>query len=314
VRMRTVFHAGLIGLAGLLFAPAVAGFAGGDLAYVAAVYSGGPAFVGEQRLTLFPLDTRKARDIALPFPLGYFVFSSDGKALYAETSTQVPGTRPRAGLLRIEFNPTRVSPVLGGSGFRSSFGLAVSAHQDKLLISGPHWNGARIACGVFELLVKDGSVRQILESSDCHVAEAHSYLSLSPNGTQAVAIHNRSLELIDLARGASKSLGEEFYKASWSPDGKWIAALEYSPQQRTILFDASSFTPRRMLGTTDLKWSPDSRYLLGWKWQALCGPAEVYTLEAIEVETGKSSTIASSKCELAGGVAGWLSSEIAPLK
>jgi hypothetical protein len=310
MRSRRAILASAIGSIALLPAPVSRGLDSGDFTYDAAVYSNGPAFTNQQRLILFPLGARNAKDIQLPFPLGHFAIVSGGAALYGEAGLETPGARPSPGLFKIEFNPTRVRPVPGSIGFRSSFGLAVSAHQDKLLISGSYSNGSSTTCGVFELAIGDGAIRQVLQSPDCRRASARTDLSLSPDGKQAVAIHNRSLELIDLVHRSVKPLGEGFYKAAWSPNGMWIAALEYSQQQRTILLDTSSFTQRRTLGTSELSWSPDSRYLLALKWQVLCGP-EIYTLEAIDVETGKSSIVESSRCRLVGGVPVWVSSGIA---
>jgi hypothetical protein len=120
--------------------------------------------------------------------------------------------------------------------------------------------------------------------------------------------------LIDLARGATKSLGD-LGRATWSPDGKWIAAIEWK-RKRLILLDANDFSHRRDLGSTvSAAWSPDSRYLLTWKWHFLkCGigidvepPA---SLEVLEVASGKRSLIRSSQCQLIAGPIGWFASDI----
>jgi WD40 repeat protein len=270
--------------------------------YNAAVYRSGGAFTGNQQLIVFPI-VGKEFSIPLPFALGRFTFGPDGKALYAQAFIESPGVRPSPGIFKIEFNPTRVNPVLPGSAaLGSANSLAVSKRQDKIVVS---------ACGVLELDLAEGKARKVLEGPGCHYKTAELYLSLSPEGDQAVACHNHSLELIDLIHGSTKSLGEGFQEASWSPDGKWIAALEAGGQERTILIDTSDFTKRRTLANSNAQWSPDSRYLLAWRAHALCGPY-FGTLETIDVETGKESVIESSRCKVSESTTGWISSEIKP--
>jgi hypothetical protein len=121
---------------------------------------------------------------------------------------------PRTGVLKMEFKLTRVSLVPRSSGLYPSFGLAVSADQDIILISGSYWNGISVACGVFELMVKDGRIRRVLPSTDCHAGEAWRHLSLSPDGLRAVAIHKGELESADLAHGSVKSLTQGVFQAA----------------------------------------------------------------------------------------------------
>jgi WD40 repeat protein len=268
--------------------------------------------MGQQRLRLFPFGTSTEKSIPLPFPIGNFAFASDGRTLYAQAGLGAPiSTPPRTGVLKVEFNPTRVSLVMGSNGLYPSFGLAVSAHQDKILISGSYWNGISVACGVFELMVKDRRIRRVLPSADCHAAAAWRDLSLSPDGLRAVAIHKGELELADLARGSVKSLTQGVFQAAWSPDGRWIAARETTDQERTVLFDADTLTRERTFGGSETVWSPDSRYLLAWKWHILCGPY-FFTLEKVDVETGQRTTIGSSRCKVIEGSVAWVSSNITP--
>lgn len=260
------------------------------------------------QLAVFPLEG-KAFAIPLPFPLGAFTYSPDGKALYASAGWDPGETGGPAGLLRIDFNPIRTR-VIPGSLALGVGRLAISAHQDKIIVSGAYRPGEDVACGVFELSLPDGNVRQILRQPDCHPASSWSYLSLSPDGQRAVATHNHRLELIDLVDATTKSLGDKLLMATWSPDGKWLAALENGGRERTILMDASNFIRRRILETSDLKWSPDSRYLLGWKKHDLCGP-DFGTLQMIDIESGRTTTIKSSTCKVNQNSIGWLSSELA---
>jgi hypothetical protein len=288
--------------------------------YEAAGYVSGPLL---HALRIF-LSKGNAVTIALPFRLERATFAPDGKSVYgiiADSQSDVDRDQPS--LSRIEFNPTRASSVAGTNGFIAIKSFAVSSRQDKIVISGNRQSANGRGCGVFEILVPNGDVRQIL-ISDCHYQGAWDNLSLSPNGAEAIASvgTNRGdlhLERIDLVHGATKSLGSEFWMGIWSPDGKWIAARASSGYDRLFLIDASDFSRRRTLGGAIVlkpAWSPDSHYLLLWKeYLFRCGiypdlepPA---TLETLNIQTGKRSTIRSSRCQITGGPTGWVSSEIA---
>lgn len=105
-------------------------------------------------LAVFPL-AGKAINILLPFALGNVAFGPDGKTLYATVGFDGfdPGKQneTRRGLLKIEFNPTRVSDVPGTVEFGSFFSVAVAVREDKILISGERSEGDSRSCGVFEL-------------------------------------------------------------------------------------------------------------------------------------------------------------------
>lgn len=268
-------------------------------------------------LRLFPSEGA-ARTIPLPFRLSSPMFAADGKSIYGTNASGKNGIyRNLPGLSRIEFNPTRITPVPGTAPFiiRS---FDVSARQDKVVISGRRTDQDGIYCGVFEIRLPNGSVKQVLQS-DCGYQSPWTNLSLSPDGERAVAAvgsnsnHDLHLELIDLIRGTTKSLGRGFWAGVWSPDGNWIAVAW---NRKLFLLDAHDFTKRRDLGNTTVPaWSADSRHLLVLKYASFkCGfyidvdpPA---TLEMLEISSGKRSTIRSSKCQLESGSAGWLSSEI----
>jgi len=123
-----------------------------------------------------------------------------------------------------------------------------------------------------------------------------------------VAIHNRRLELVDLDHVTSKPLGDGLFMAAWSPDGKWLAALlETAGKHETVLMDASSLKRVRVLGDSDLEWSPDSRYLLGV--DDHCG-AYYGTLVMMDIETGSRTSIESSRCKINQDTIGWVSSDV----
>jgi Tol biopolymer transport system component len=279
-----------------------------------------PAGYGSDRdaLKLFPSEGT-AVTITLPFRLSGVMFAADGKSVYGVNTSGENGIYQNLpGLSRIGFNPTRIAPVPGTAPFLITT-FAVSAREDKLVISGSRSGPDAGGCGVFEIALPAGNVRQVLKS-DC----SWDMLSLSPDGVQAIARvgsntdHDLRLELIDLIRGTTKSLASGFWIGVWSPDGKWIAALG-NGDHKIFLMDAHDLSKRRLLGTTAIRqpeWSPDSRYLLLRKYALFkCGfyididpPA---TLEMLDIRTGKRSTIRSSDCQLQFGSTGWVSKEIA---
>jgi hypothetical protein len=102
-----------------------------------------------------------------------------------------------------------------------------------------------------------------------------------------------------------------------SPDGKWVADL-VDRWGRLVLRDASNPTKTRALGRGGIMapvWSPDSRHLVLEKWQWRCGvnfDVEIpETLEILDVQTRKRSTLESSRCQVQFGVNGFVSAEIA---
>jgi hypothetical protein len=146
---------------------------------------------------------------------------------------------------------------------------------------------------MFELTLASGSMRKVLDNPDCKYLSAWQSISLSPGGERVVAVRKGHLELVDLAAGTIRSLGDGFYKAAWSPNGLWIAALEYRGRYRTILIDTSSFERHRELPNSNVVWSPDSRYLLAGRESFGCNP-EWGSIGMMDVESGKLSIIRSS--------------------
>jgi hypothetical protein len=261
--------------------------------------------------------------IPLPVRLGRAIFGPDGRSAFGiNAPSKLAHIRQAPGLSKVEFNPIRISPVPGTTPFVIE-SFAFSARQDKLLISGGRTDANGRSCGVFEILLPVGTVRQVLKS-DCRNQWAWDNLSLSPDGEQAVATvdsnahRDAHLELIDLVHGTVRSLSAEFWIGVWSPDGKRIAVLG-KRNHKLFLIDPADFSRRRGFGSTaDIRpeWSPDSRYLALWKYRLFrCGisfdvdpPA---TFETLDIESGKRSTIGSSECQLFVGSTGWARSEIA---
>jgi WD40 repeat protein len=210
-------------------------------------------------------------------------------------------------LYKIEFGPTRASKVAGSKELTSVFGIAVS--QTKIVVSAGYLNSAGFldekSCGMYELTLETGKVRKVLSNSDCEYLSSWGGISLSPNGEQVVAVRKRRLELVNLETAAVRSLGDGFSVAAWSPDGLWIAALEYGGRSRTILFDASNFAKRRELPSSEVIWSPDSRYIVAVGQVFLCGGYRG-TPHLIDIETGKTSAIRGTACKVTNTLSGWI--------
>jgi WD40 repeat protein len=162
-------------------------------------------------------------------------------------------------LSRIEFDPARVTPLPNSDGFRAINSFTLSLQQDMVVISGNYGDSV---CGIFELDPKSGEVRVIVKNSTCDYSQSWVRIDLSPDSKRLVAYRKPDLELIDMATGAIQSLGEKYVAGAWSPDGKWLAVLEGGGQNNTVLLAANSLARRRVLGTSNVQWSPDSRYLL----------------------------------------------------
>jgi Tol biopolymer transport system component len=291
----------------------LSGLLAGQTQFVPANYGHG----NSHDLRLFPVDG-SATTMNIPFPVPGGKFSGDGRSLYSVTPFD-RRTESDQNLVRIDFNPMRSAPVNGTTGFAIR-DFAVTPDGSKVVISGRHRGGAREKCGLFEITVSTGSVRQVL-AEECNYQSWLTDLAVSPDGNRALGSygnsysdHNHRLVLIDLAHGTTKSLGD-LSRPTWSPDGRWVAAIEWN-RNRLILLDVSDFSHRRNLGSASATaWSPDSKYLLLWKYySAKCGfgfdvepPA---SFEVLEISSGKRALVGSSQCQLVSGSIGWMASDI----
>jgi hypothetical protein len=272
--------------------------------YSAAYLSTRNEFADVQRLVVFPAEG-EAFAVPLPLVVGYFAFTLDGKTMYgAVFNPRTPSDPGTERLCKIQFNPTRVTPVPGSAPLTQIYSVAVSQRQDKIVVAG----GLRgkLGCGIIELSLSDSSLREVIFDTNCKPADVLShweYLNLSPDGKRATAYRSHKLEMIDLVRGTVQLLGERFMEAAWSPDGTWLAGLEAKWTGRTILMDPNTLKSRRTIRQSQCQWSPDSRYIL----QDVGG-----TLKTIEAATGRRKTILSSKNKVAEVSTAWVSSEIRP--
>lgn len=201
----------------------------------------------------------------------------------------------------------RATKVRGSEGLTSIYGIAASL--TKLVVSAGYLNAAGILdpkrCGLYELILASGEVNKIANNSSCHYKSSWNGLSLSPDGRQLIAVREHRLELIDLETKAIKSLGDGFLHAAWSPDGRWIMALEYEGKNQSVLIDSSDLDKRSEFPSSEGIWAPDSHHILASRTHARCPPG-FGTLELIDIESGKTSIIESSTCKINRLVFGWV--------
>jgi hypothetical protein len=280
-----------------------------ECTYNAAFYDGSPLGVSPE-LVVLGCDGRVS-SIPLPLALGTAAFGPDGKSLYGTTAFN-PVNPGKPGIFKTEFSPARVSLVAGSTELGVA-SLAITASNEKVVVSGNYRHQGKTERGIFELEIATQTVKALIpDDSPAGPRSGWRGLSLSPDGVEAAAVRNRRLEIVNLREGAIRSVKEGFAYGAWSPDGKWIAAIDR--QQRTLLLDPSGLQETRDLGPTGgtvVAWSPDSRYLLLWK-EDRCGVySESYgTLERVDLSTGKRSTVAGSACRIRQFTFGWVRPEI----
>lgn len=270
--------------------------------YFAALYDPGNSGPYRERghLEVFPLRGKPVA-IQLPFGCGSYFYGPDGEALYCGA---------QEGVMKIELHPVSATLIKGSKFFRID-SLAVPARDDKIIISGVRYQapGER---GIFELNPMNGVSRVLVlndkPASRDWVESAWLDLAVSPDGRKAAAMRQKVLEIIDLTDGGVRALSRDLDFPGWSPDGKWLAALDWN-KGHTVLMDAATLTPRRVLRMSDAEWSPDSHYLLGVK------PGFISyggTFEATNIDTGKAIVIKSSRGKVNRATSGWVSSKIVP--
>lgn len=263
------------------------------------------------RLLVFP-PVGKDFSIPLPLTLRSVSYGSDGRTLYAAAFD-------RPGLLKIQFDPVRISTLANPEAFYSIDRFAVSRREDLVLFSGTRRDpSGGETCGIFELSLSNSGLHAVLVTSDCGAGSPWRVFDLSPNAhTALIRNTDRRLALLHLDDGEVTKLGSDLWMASFSPDGQWIAALETVGSRnlvvgsRTVLIDTKNLTRRRDLGGSNdnqAVWSPDSRFLLHIVDRRACQSGVGSALEMLDIQTGKRSTIQSSICNAStSGEIGWLS-------
>ena len=265
-----------------------------------------PAFIREKELVVFPFEGDQV-SIDLPAKLGGVAFSSNGRVIYGISRSSGEAKR----LVAVTIRPSGVSQVPGSEGFNKIDGLAVDATAHKAVVSAIYEHDGISDCGLFELSMPGGAVKKILDnlSSSCDFLSSWTDLSVSGDGMRMVGTAGRGqVGVVNLSERRVEKIWPGT-AAWWSPDGKWIAALNFSSHLEIELIRASDLSVQRRLGAgaARLQWSPDSRYLLLVA-SGLCGLGTGYfgTLQTLDVETGERRLVSSSKCKVNLTTTGWV--------
>ena len=229
---------------------------------------------GKSELRVFSPDGKEV-GIPIPLALNNVVFGASGNALY--------GTSQKTDLLKIELNPVRIVRLPGFESFAWMDRFAVSRNEDKILLMGGRDRGR--SSGIFEVSLPDGKLRVVLETATTGFPWRIG--DLAPGAEEALIELMRipgGLALLDVASGAITPLGNELWEGSYSPDGRWLAALDRSTPGRAskrVLIDRKDWSRRRDLGrrVSQLIWSPDSQLLLGAESREACGHENQLALE-----------------------------------
>jgi len=269
-------------------------------------------------IAVFPT-AGKEFEISLPLVPRWFAYGPSGRSVYA---TALKETGPRSftderGMFKIEVDPVRVSIIQGLDAFGSIGPFAVSQDEDLVVSGGSKGNSYPAKrCGVYEIHLPAGDVSAAIETSDCRAGSPWRVLSLSPEKTEALIRADRSLALLDLAKGTITKIEGQLSNGSFSPDGKWIAAIQINNPNppKTILIDRSDLTKRRDLGGMEdgeVVWSPDSKFLLHAVYRPACPSQNPLALETLEVQAGNRSLIKDSICNSGSSrQIGWIRSDI----
>src|SRR5579859_1169505 len=245
-------------------------------------------------------------------------FTPDGRAIFTTINTikspRTPGHPARLGqprLIRIDLSQVRVTTVADLVGLDSVSELGITPRGDRILFTAAGWNG-NLAFDLFEIEPSGETFKMLLARFGDAVG------GISPDGSRMLVDLVDGLAIVDLATRATVTLGRGLWKGAWSPDGRWIAALQLDPESeqprprlsRTIRIDAHDFSQRRdMGGESDVEvcWSPDSKYLLYSESQPYCSGTGV-SLLTMDIESGKRVIVKGSKCNMKGRQKiGWVS-------
>jgi hypothetical protein len=293
--------------------------------------------VDGSQILVFPFDA-PSFTLTTDVSLQWVAFAPGGRALYATgwrrgqlaaPLRNQPNVReallPIPGLLRIELGPSLiVTTVPGSTSFSDISNFAVSPKEDVVVLSGRRQGGR--TCGVYELTLKSGANRPLVESADCHVAP-WDRVALTPSAERAIVRtvpevdrvgrilrSSQGLVEIDLAALAVAPFRQYPGFPQWSPDGKSVAWEEQNGNRWSVALanGKEASQPRRIAsftgGAVPISWSPDSRYLLFAGGDPACGsPARSGMLVQIDTANGESSTVPGSECRFSSVTVGWVS-------
>jgi hypothetical protein len=271
------------------------------------------AFVRDATLVVFPYRGTKI-EIALPVRLGAMSFAASGKAIYGfDMST----SGARGGIVEIDLKSKAVDVLPGSAEFRAVNGLAVIG--GTALVSGVRENQGAPECGLFSLDLTTRRVEQITGGTapSCESGSSWSSLSLSADGARGAGTAGRGRVGVIDVRGHRVEKVWPGVSAAWSPDGRWIVTTEPSSAMVMDLIAAADLSLVRKLGeagSVGPVWSPDSAHLLLWRSSLSCGLAAGYagSLDVLEVASGRTSTIQSSRCQVNLASTGWVDDSILP--
>jgi WD40-like Beta Propeller Repeat len=273
-----------------------------------------PAYVspGKQpdgtRLVMFP---PAGEAITVPLSPGMMTgvniigSSRDGHALYGETA--YPGEW--GGLTKFEFRPARQTVVPGSAGLGRISSLSLAPSSRRILVSASTMKGGKLECGDFEI-DPESTTRRTLRVGiypECGGP-------ISQDGGRELHTLDGQLSILELRTGANTPVASNVDWASWSPDGRWIAAVSgRGGGGHILLFNAMNTREKRSLGTghRPLVWSPDSKHLLLAASEVSC-LVTLYgqSLQVLNVETGKRSPVGNSHCRIASGSFAWVNADI----
>jgi len=272
-----------------------------------------PGSNGAPVLTLFPLAGRKTTlDLpgGLPPNLTLNRFSRDGRAIYVQRASE-----PSAGVIKIGFKPLRETTLPGSVGLGTVWHLTELPGAADFAVAGISTNPRE--CGTFEVDTNTRVLRTLM--SGPYPSCGGGGGEVSPDGKRAARFANQKLVLNELGTGsvhvidgiesrASESDASWIRNVAWSPDGRWISVV--TDEGKIILVDSDDTNHRRNLGPSRgpfIVWSPDSKHLLLLKSEFRCALYLYFeSLEILDVETGKRTTIKSSRCEVGPGWVGWI--------
>jgi hypothetical protein len=271
------------------------------------------AFIDGGRLHVFPFDRD---EIAIDLPAAFVgnTFSTDGTRIYGFARSTDEETPPVA---VATIKPSTLSAIMASRGLSDVKSVTADADGGILIVSAVYQHNRAQECGLFELDIAKGTLEHVVDNprGECFdFVSSWNQLSLSPDGKRAIGTAGSgTLGVINLRERKVEKLWPGS-AAWWSPDGRWIAALNYGVPADIELIRASDLSTRRTLGRDTggrLQWSPDSRHLLLLA-QGLCGLGSGYlgTLQMLDIETGRRTAINSSRCKVNHMSTGWVSDDM----
>jgi hypothetical protein len=264
------------------------------------------AHVESNNLVIFPF---AGSPIAIEPPPGLTVnfillgSSTDGEAVYGQSS--YPDRW--AGIIKIDFSRMRINIVPGSMGLGNISSFIESPETGKIFVSARRMEKSVWECGDFEVDPKAGTHRPLRIGTypDCGGP-------ISPDGKRELRVTpDDQLNLRNLSTGVVETLGKGFREATWSPDGRWIAAItgEHGSSRGLLLIDAINTSRMRKMGSGSGRpvWAPDSKRLLMPKSQLSCAwTLYGQSLQVVDVDTGKRKVLSSSHCTILGSTPVWV--------